>query len=276
MDLATIVGFVAGLVILMTVMILDGGSPVELISHPAAILLIVGGSLAATTISSPLREVLKLPKLIVLAITQNRFEPLEVIELITRMADKARREGLLALEDEAKKIKEPFLQKGIMMVVDGVDPHQVREILESSIRHMESRHKAGAGLFAAAGGFSPTFGIIGTVMGLISVLKQLDDPNKLAKSIASAFLATLWGLLMANLIYLPIASKLKARSEEEVQYRHMIMEGILAIQAGENPRIVREKLLAYLPPKYAASAEKQSEKQGATKSTETKKARAEA
>ncbi|KPL84141.1 hypothetical protein SE15_02925 [Thermanaerothrix daxensis] len=274
MDLATIVGFIAGVVILITVLILDGGSPVELIAHPAPILLIVGGSLAATTISSPLREVLKLPKLIILAITQNHFEPLEIIELITRMADKARREGLLALEDEAKKIKEPFLQKGIMMVVDGVDPHQVREILESSIHHMENRHRRGAGLFAAAGGFSPTFGIIGTVMGLISVLKQLDDPNQLARSIASAFLATLWGLLMANLIYLPIAAKLKSRSEEEVQYRYMIMEGILAIQAGENPRIVREKLMAFLPPKYAASAEKQP--QGANAPAESKKARAEA
>jgi chemotaxis protein MotA len=160
---------------------------------------------------------------------------------------------LLALEEDSKKIKDQFLRKGIMMVVDGVDPEQVAAIMESNIGQMRTRHKQGIGFFTAAGGFAPTFGIIGTVMGLISVLKQLDNPSALGESIAAAFLATLWGLLSANLIYLPISGKLKSKSEEEARSRYMQLEGILAIQAGENPRIVRDKLNAFLAPKDATS-----------------------
>jgi chemotaxis protein MotA len=179
---------------------------------------------------------------------EKKLDTTGTIEILVKMADKARREGLLTLEDEAKKVTDTFMKKGIMMIVDGTDPAQVREILETNIHHIRGRHKVGYSLFSAAGGFAPTFGIIGTVMGLISVLKQLDDPNKLAKSIASAFLATLWGLLSANMIFLPIAAKLKSKSEAELAYKNLIMEGILSIQAGENPRILREKLSAFLPP----------------------------
>jgi chemotaxis protein MotA len=153
------------------------------------------------------------------------------------------------LEDDSKKITDKFLKKGIMMVVDGVDPEQVSAILETTVDQMRSRHKQGIGFFTAAGAFAPTFGIIGTVMGLISVLKQLDNPSALGEAIAAAFLATLWGLLSANLIYLPIAGKLKAKSEDEAHNRYMQLEGITSIQAGENPRIVRDKLTAYLAPK---------------------------
>jgi chemotaxis protein MotA len=256
MDLATIIGLVAGVGTIVLVLMLDGGSPTELLSSPAAILLIIGGSLAATTIASQLKEIVNLPKLIVKSTQSTHFDVEGTIDLLAKMADKARREGLLALEDESKKIKEPFLRTGIMLVVDGVDPAQVRAILESNIHHMEERHAANYGMFAAAGGFAPTFGIIGTVMGLISVLKSLDDPNKLAKSIGSAFLATLWGLIFSNLLYLPLASKLKVKSSEEIAYRQMLMEGIISLQSGENPRILREKLLTYLSPKEREKLEK--------------------
>jgi chemotaxis protein MotA len=251
MDLATIVGTIAALVVVVLVMILDGGSPAELFAHPAAIILIIGGSLSATTVSFPLSAIISLPKFIMQAMFTNKLDPLGAIDLLAKMADKARREGLLALEEESKKISDPFLQKGIMLVVDGVDPEQIKSILEITIENMEERHKQGSGFFQAAGGFAPTFGIIGTVMGLINVVQHLDDPSTLGKAIASAFLATLWGLLMANLIYLPIGGKLKAKNEEEVAYRYMLMEGILSIQGGENPRIIREKLMSYLPPSVA-------------------------
>lgn len=248
MDLATLIGLGGSLVVIVIVMIMDGGTPAELFSHPSALLLILGGSFLATTMTVPLEIALKLPKFIGIAFKQKKVDLNEVIELIARMADKARREGLLALEEESKKINDTFLRKGIMLVVDGTDPAQVRTILELEIEHMEERHAAGIGFFSAAGGFAPTFGIIGTVMGLISVLKQLDDPSKLAKSIAAAFLATLWGLLSANLIWLPIGGKLQARSHEEVTFRRMMMEGILSLQAGENPRIIKEKLSTFLSP----------------------------
>ncbi len=249
MDLSTILGLVVGFGTVVVVLILDGGTPGELFSVPQAILLIFAGSLSATAISVGTKTFATLPKLVAETIKQKKNNPSEAIELLTKMADKARREGLLALEEESKKITDPFLQKGIMLVVDGVDPAQVRSILETNIENLRTRHKKGAGAFAAAGGFSPTFGIIGTVMGLMNALKMLDDPEKLAEAIAGAFLATLWGLLFANLIFIPFGNSLKAKSEQEVHYRYLLMEGILALQAGENPRIVREKLNAFLPPK---------------------------
>jgi chemotaxis protein MotA len=263
MDIATISGLILALTTLTVVLIMDGGSPAELFAHPSAIILIFGGSLGATIITSPLQTVLKLPQYILQAFTTNKFDAKETIELLTKMADKARREGLLALEDDSKKITDKFLKKGIMMVVDGVDPEQVAAIMETTIEQMRTRHKRGIGFFSAAGGYAPTFGIIGTVMGLINVLKQLDNPSALGESIAAAFLATLWGLLTANLIYLPIGGKIKAKSEEEARSRYMQLEGILAIQAGENPRIVRDKLTAFLPPSEVVGDQPESGKANA-------------
>lgn len=264
MDLATIIGLVAGLTTITVVLIMDGGSPAELFAHPSAILLIIGGSLSATIITAPFKTVMKVPQFIMQAFFSHSFDQKGTIELLTKLADKARREGLLALEEDSKKIKDKFLQKGIMMVVDGVEPEQVAAILETTVEQMRARHKQGIGFFTAAGGFAPTFGIIGTVMGLISVLKQLDNPSALGESIAAAFLATLWGLLMANMVYLPISGKLKSKSEEEARNRYMQLEGILSIQAGENPRVVRDKLSAFLPPADNKSAAEPAKK-GASK-----------
>ncbi len=248
MDLATIIGLIGAIVVVIVVMIMDGGTPAELFAHPSAILITAVGAILATTITTSMQVVIKLPTLVIKAVLGSKTNEHELIELLVKMADRARRDGLLALEEDSKKITDKFLQKGIMMVVDGVDPAQVRSIMEINIQQMQTRHRAGYSFFSAAGGFAPTFGIIGTVMGLIAVLQSLDDPNKLAKSIAGAFLATLWGLLSANLMFLPIGAKLKTKSDEEAHMRYMLLEGILAIQAGENPRIVREKLNAYLPP----------------------------
>ena len=255
MDLATIIGIGGGVLIVCLVMIIDGGSPLELVTQPQAILLTLGGSLVASAATLPLDVLIKLPKYLGIAFTVKKVDLVELIELISRMADKARREGLLALEEEAKKIEEPFLRKGITLVVDGTDPAQVRAILELDIKTMEERHEKGISFFTQAGGFSPTFGIIGTVMGLVTVLKELDNPNKLAKSIAAAFLATLWGLLSANILWLPVAGKLTTRNNEEVAYRNMLLEGILSLQAGENPRIIKEKLSMFLSPAERILAE---------------------
>ena len=193
MDIATIAGLILALTTLVVVLIMDGGSPAELFAAPSAIILIIGGSMGATIITSPLKTVLKLPQFIMQAFTTRNFDAKETIELLTKLADKARREGLLALEEDSKKIPDAFLKKGIMMVVDGVDPEQVAAIMETTVEQMRARHKQGIGFFTAAGGFAPTFGIIGTVMGLINVLKQLDNPSALGEAIAAAFLATLWG-----------------------------------------------------------------------------------
>lgn len=257
MDIATLLGLVGALVVIGVVMIMDGGSPMDLFAHPSALLLIVGGSILTTTTTSSLDTLKKLPTYFKLAMNKNKFNSMESIDLLVRLADKARRDGLLALEEETKKITDPFLQKGLMMVVDGTDSTELREILEIAIEQTHERHKVGIGFFASAGGYAPTFGIIGTVMGLISVLKTLDDAATFTKSIAAAFLATLWGLLFANVVYLPISQKLKAKSEEELKMRYMQIDGILSIQAGANPRIVREKLLSYLSPAELKLANKE-------------------
>lgn len=251
MDLATIIGLIGGIALVFVVLIIEGGSPMELFAAPQAILLTIGGALLATIISYPMKSLGLIPKWLMLAImgSKEKESPAETIETLSRLADKARREGLLALEEESKKLPNEFLKKGVMMVVDGVDPSQVRSIMEIDIRHMEERHGQGINFFASAGGYGPTMGIIGTVMGLISVLQQLDDPSTLGHSISAAFLATLWGILSANIIWLPIAGKLRYNSEEEVAFRRLMLEGILSLQAGENPRIVKEKLYAFLPPK---------------------------
>ena len=248
MDLATLLGLILGFALITVVMILDGGSPAELFSAPQAILLTIGGALIATIISYPMSSLGAIPKWFMKAFLGKHENPMEVIETMVKMSDKARREGLLALEEESKKLSNEFMRKGIMMAVDGVDASQVKTILEIDIHHMEERHGQGIGFFTAAGGYGPTMGIIGTVMGLISVLQELDNPGELGHSIAVAFLATLWGILSANLVWLPLAGKLRRNSEEEVAYKHLVKEAILCLQAGENPRIVREKLLAFLPP----------------------------
>jgi chemotaxis protein MotA len=250
MDLTTIIGLVIGFAIVAVVMIMDGGSPAELFAHPSAIMLTIGGALAATIISYPMKSLSSLPKWFMKAFMSPKHDVQGAIALLAKMADKARREGLLSLEEESKKIEDEFLKRGIMMAVDGVDPAQVRAILETEIHHLRERHEQGGiNFFSSAGGYGPTMGIIGTVMGLITVLQELDNPGALGASIAAAFLATLWGILSANLIWLPLAGKLRSKSEEEVAYRNLLLEGVLALQAGENPRIVKEKLNAFLPPK---------------------------
>ncbi len=249
MDLGSIIGIISTIVIIIAVLIIEGGNPAELIGHPQAILLTFLGSLMAAGVSSPFSTLLSTPKLFMLAFQKNNFEISQVIESLIEMAGKARRDGLLALEEETKAVEDDFLKKGLMLVVDGVDPAQVRSILHTEIEQMKERHALGAKMINGAGGYAPTFGIIGTVMGLINVLKQLDDPSTLGHAIAAAFLATLWGLLSSNVFFLPLGGKLVTKTEEEVVYRELLVEGILGIQAGENPRMLQEKLNAYLPPK---------------------------
>jgi chemotaxis protein MotA len=162
---------------------------------------------------------------------------------------------LLALEGEIGKIEDAFIKKGVMLIVDGLDPTIVREILETDISLLAERHKEGQEMFKALGGYAPTFGIIGTVMGLINVLSHLSEPEKLGHSIAVAFIATLYGVASANILWLPMGNKLKVKTQHEVMARELSAEGVLAIQAGENPRIVREKLESYLPPKLRGVSE---------------------
>ncbi len=245
-DRMTLIGIGAALACVVMSMVLDGGSPVTLFK-PAPLILVWGGTLAASIAGVMRADVKTIRSVMKRATRGDSHSPGENIEQIVSLAEVARREGLLALEKASEGITDPFFKKGIELTVDGTDPEEVREVMEGEIDGLRERHKAGAKFFTDMGGFSPTLGILGTVIGLVHVLANLSTPGALGPSIASAFTATLWGVLMANLIWLPIANKLRRISELEVQTRRLVLEGILAIQAGSSPRMIEARLLAYLP-----------------------------
>ena len=249
MDPITFAGLFIGLGAIVGSMVLEGGNPATLVTHPAPIILVIGGSLGATMVGYTLRDMAGIAK-----VTLKAFMPGEqpergdAIDQMVQFADRARRDGLLALEDDAKGIEDPFLQKGVQMAIDGTDPETVRDVLETDIAMLRERHKVGAQFYGHLGGFAPTIGIIGTVLGLVHALENLDDPSSIGPLIGAAFIATLWGVMTANCVFLPISNKLKRVSSEEVAYKELVLEGILSIQAGANPRTVAEKLKSYLPP----------------------------
>src|SRR4051812_32650625 len=250
MDLATLVGVGLAFGAVLLSMIMEGGNPAALVSHPAPIVLVIGGTLGATIAGFSMKDVTGIGKVVMKAFMPGpEVDPTKAIEQMVHFADRARRDGLLALEDEAKNIDDPFLRKGIQMAIDGTDPEIVREVLETEVAALRDRHKVGATFFGNMGAFAPTLGIIGTVLGLVHMLENLDDPSTMGPLIAAAFIATLWGVMTANLIYIPIANKLKRSSAEEVAYKELVLEGILSIQAGSNPRTVADKLKSFLPPK---------------------------
>ncbi len=248
-DIGTPVGIIGGFAAVLIAFLLDEGNPVMLLKVSAAIL-VIGGTIMATIISFRLSTVLKFPGYIRSAFFEQTQDPLELVQTFVRLAEKARREGLLSLEDEAQQLGDPFLRDGIQEVVDGTPPEQIEELLEIRIAEMEARHREGAEFFEQAGGFAPTMGIIGTVMGLVNTLAKLAEAGteKLGESIATAFIATLYGIGTANLFWLPISKRLRQKSEAEAARMRMMVAGILAIQQGDAPRLVRTKLEGFLSP----------------------------
>ena len=248
MEISTLIGVLLGFGAMIVSMTLEGGDPASLLNLPAFIIVFVG-TLGATFGTFPLSHIMALPGEIASAFQSPKAKPEAQIQLFVDLADQARREGLLSLEEQANQIDDEFVKKGIMLVVDGVDPALVREIMETDTHFMGKRLKLGSEILKAMGGYSPTFGIIGTVMGLVNVLSNLSNPETLGHSIAVAFIATLYGVSFANVLYLPWSGKLKNKSEVEMMAREIATEGVLSVQAGENPRIVREKLESFLDPK---------------------------
>jgi chemotaxis protein MotA len=248
-DRGTGLGLIVAMVFLLGAAVVEAGSIsilFSLLNLPSA-MIVFGGTLGAVIVSFPLSRVSKLSKVLGVAFREDNTSERELVNLFVRLSERARREGLLALEGEATEIHDQAIHKGVLLVVDGTDPELVREIMEADVAAMSERHEGKYAMFEAAGGFAPTMGIIGTVMGLVNVLSHLDKPDELGKSIATAFIATLYGVLSANVFWLPIAQRLKQRNKEEVGRRALAVEGVLAVQAGDNPRVVREKLEAFLP-----------------------------
>jgi chemotaxis protein MotA len=224
------------------------GSKIMAIINPSAMLIVFGGTFGAAMAGASFDSVKAIPQLYKKVISVEPFNLRGRVGELVGYAEKARRDGLLALDEQLSEIEDPYTRKGLQLVVDGTDPDLVADVLEAENDAMRKRHQAGAQPFEKAGGYAPTMGIIGTVFGLVHVLGNLSAPETLGPSISAAFIATLLGVASANVVFFPVAARLKQLSADELHFRQMTLEGILAIQAGDNPRVVQEKLMAYVPP----------------------------
>jgi len=231
------------------------GSNIMAVMNPSAMLIVLVGTLGATITGTSFDSVKAIPKLYKKAFSPDIPDLNGRVTELVSYAEQARRDGLLALDEQLAGIEDPYTKKGLQLVVDGTDPELVADVLEAENDAMRKRHKACTQPFEKAGGYAPTLGIIGTVFGLVHVLSNLSAPETLGPSISAAFIATLLGISSANLVYLPVAARLKQLSEEELHFREMTLEGVLAIQAGDNPRVVQEKLTAYIPPSLRMTEE---------------------
>lgn len=248
MDLGTGIGFFAGIGFIVWGIMLSGS--LGTFMDTASIFIVLGGTIAATLISFPLKNVLNTFKVVKNVFTEKDSKADVLIKEIIDLANIARKEGLLALEEAVNNTENTFLKKGIMLIVDGTDPELVRNILETELIFTEERHGEGQGIFETMGTFAPAFGMIGTLIGLINMLKELEDPSTVGPNMSVALITTFYGAVLANLIFLPVANKLKGRSKKELAKKEMMVEGLLSIQAGENPRIIEEKLKTFIAPQF--------------------------
>ncbi|WP_338471774.1 flagellar motor stator protein MotA [Niallia sp. XMNu-256] len=247
MDIASVIGVVLGLIAVGVGMVLKGVDTTVLI-NPAAILIIILGTIASVTIAFPMSELKRVPKLFKILFTNPKMtNPAQLIVLFSDLAQLARKEGLLALEARIHDIKDPFLINGLTLAVDGQSADYIRDVLSEEIEAMEERHRAGAQIFTQAGTYAPTLGVLGAVIGLIAALGDMSDTVTLGQAISAAFVATLMGIFTGYVLWHPFANKLKQKSRIEAQYKYMMIEGILSILEGEAPRIIEQKLASYLP-----------------------------
>ena len=256
MKAASAIGIVLACVLIAVGATMECSDIIAVLNLPA-ILIVFGGTFGATMASSGMDAMKRLPALYKTAFAPPDLDLNGRVQELVGYAEKARRDGLLALDQQLAEVQDPFVRKGLQLVVDGTDADLVADVLEAENNAMKKRHALAAQPFALAGGYAPTMGIVGTVFGLIHVLGNLDKPETLGPSIAAAFVATLLGVASANVVFVPVGMRLKALSQEELHARELSMEGILSIQAGDNPRVIAEKLLAYVPPAQRPSAEEQ-------------------
>ncbi len=259
MDISSAIGLILGIAFIIGGIVTSGdiGSFWDLPS----VIIVLGGTIASTLASFPMENFLNTGKVIKKAFFYKETSPNEVIVEIIQLANIARKEGLLSLEEYAEKLDDEFLKKGIMLIVDGTDPDLVRNIMETELVFIEERHSEGQSIFETMGTYAPAFGMIGTLIGLINMLKALDDPSAIGPSMSVALVTTFYGSMLANVVFLPLAQKLKMRSNSEILIKELMVEGLLSIQAGENPRIIEEKLKTFIPPNMRKNYREQSERE---------------
>ncbi len=255
MDIATIIGIVVGLFCIVWSILLNG-SILTFWDLPSVVV-VVGGGIAASLISYKIGEVKLIMKVVVKVFIGKEESPASTIKKLVELSLKARRDGLLSLEAEQESIQDDFLKASLQLVVDGVEPEIIVESMDLEIENMKARHDKGSGLFKTMASQFPAWGMIGTLIGLIQLLKSLDDPSKIGPAMAVALITTFYGSVLANFICNPIANKLTIKSKQEIQSKKMIIEGVLSIQAGENPRILEHKLKTFLSPRQKTEYEKE-------------------
>jgi chemotaxis protein MotA len=259
MDVATLIGLLTGTVLLgYAVMSTPGSSPGMFVNYPS-MAVVIGGAMAASLISAPMSTAMAMFKVLRNAFLHKSRPANLLIKEMVRYAEVARRDGILSLEGLTAEMSDPFLIKGIRLAVDGTDPEQTERILTAELDCVEERHTNGRRIFETLGKYAPAFGMIGTLIGLIVMLSNMQDPDALGPGMAVALITTLYGALIANLIFLPIADKLACRSREELATRELIIRGILSIQTGDNPRVVEQKLQTFLPPRLRKGEEEEEE-----------------
>ena len=247
MDLASIGGLVLGMGLIIF-SILQTGVAMSNYIDIGSLAMVLGGSLAAVMISNPLQRIMKLGSFFKIVFNVNNFEVEKIITTLVRFSEKARRDGLLALEDDLEEVEDDFMKKGIQFVVDGTDPEIISTMLYSDLNQQQERHADGIKVFEDWGTLAPAFGMIGTLAGLIGMLANLDDPDSIGSGMALALITTMYGSIFANLLFIPIKNKLQDRDKEETLVKEILIEGILSIQSGDNPRILESKLVSFLPP----------------------------
>lgn len=252
MDIATILGLVSAFGLVITAIMTGGG--LGLVINIPSVLIVVGGTIGASLISFSLKEILGSISVAMNAFFAKVPQAPKMIPQFLELSSKARKEGLLALEGAVNETPDVFFSQGLQLVVDGVAPESIEEILGTEVDSLRDRHRLGADVFSTMGTYAPAMGLIGTLIGLVQMLANMADPSNIGPAMAVALLTTFYGALLANIIFLPIAGKLKLRSSEEVQVREIITEGILSISNGVNPRILEQRLQAFLAPKHRTEA----------------------
>ena len=247
MDIFLIIGLVLGAICIMMALILKGASVAMLLNGEVAVI-IFGGMIAAVLSSYTMADIKRLPKVMKVLMSNEEPDLNGTIEKLVELSNIARREGLLALEAPVNELDDPFMKQGLELVVDGAEAEQIRDLMESEVDAMETRHHRMSGFFKTAGATSPTLGVMGAAIGLIGALGNLSDINKLGPMIASAFVATIFGIFMGYLVMIPFATRLEAKNEEEVLLKTLIIEGVMDIQAGHSAKVIEQKLYAQIPP----------------------------
>ncbi|MCL2617368.1 MAG: motility protein A [Defluviitaleaceae bacterium] len=251
MDIGSIIGLVMGVVFIVLSILISANFDIlavlRFVDAPS-VMIVIGGSACSLLIAYPTSKITAAMKALKKVFQPPDLDPAEAITNIISLANMARKEGILALEETARSMKDKFLQKGIMLIVDGTDPELTRNILETELAYLENRHGSVRGVWDMAAALSPAWGMVGTVVGLVNMLHNMDDPNAVGPAMAVALITTMYGSLAANWVSIPFANKLKILGGDEVLMKSVLIEGMLAIQAGENPRIIEEKLKSFLPP----------------------------